>query len=502
MTGLSAFPLPFQASRSISFATPRTLRELEMMQCSAHIRAKPGWFDKMNDAEVVAKWTQEAVAQGLTEAQVRYVLAELAHYASLRDGRTGIEVSAVDGVWQSDALVDDTLRSRLRGAVRVLEEVPEAERDWHPGSDGQVLDLVHPSLFCLVRGASGAPEGAWRNPTDRYSKHEFSEKFQWLPTDVDVSEDGDVAFRSYVNNVHPEKHSDLASVLPDLFARMLPLLENVLSDLREPRPLRIKADPYGWYDSEPEYPNRSDYSDDEAYAEARRVWGKAQDEWWENRRPVVPDAPAFTPPELPDASTRVGLRGRRLQVIVKLATIHLTPEKPEYAGGSWHVEGMLNERIVSTGIYYWDSENITESRLSFRTALDDPDYEQNDDQGLREVYGLEDEDALNQVLGSASTPAGRCLAFPNVLQHRVGSFRLADATRPGHRKILAFFLVDPSERIVSTSDVPPQQPWSDTPTMTLEEAKAYREQLMQERKFFVDEHNEQLYEREFSLCEH
>lgn len=121
---------------------------------------------------------------------------------------------------------------------------------------------------------------------------------------------------------------------------------------------------------------------------------------------------------------------------------------------------------------------------------------------MREVYGLEDEDALNQILGSAATPAGRCLAFPNILQHRVGPFRLMDETRPGHRKILAFFLVDPSEKIVSTSDVPPQQPWSDTSTMTLEQAKDYREQLMQERKFFVDEHNEQLYEREFSLCEH
>ncbi len=81
---------------------------------------------------------------------------------------------------------------------------------------------------------------------------------------------------------------------------------------------------------------------------------------------------------------------------------------------------------------------------------------------MREVYGLENEDALNQTLGSASTPAGRCLAFPNVLQHRVSPFRLADPARPGHRKILAFFLVDPSETIVSTSDVPPQQPWADT----------------------------------------
>lgn len=502
MSGLTAFPLPFHVSRSIACATPRTLRELQMLQCSSHIRAKPDWFDKMNDAGIVARWTNEAVAQGLTEAQVRYVLDELVHYAALRDGRTGIEVSAVDGVWQSDTLVDDRLGSRLRDAVRVLEEVPEAERDWHPGSDGQVCDLVHPSLFCLVRDMDNAPEGAWRNPSDRYSKYEFSERFQWLPTDLDVSADGDVDFRSYVNNVHPETHHELLSVLPDLFARMRPLFENVLTDLRHPRPLRIAADPFGWYDSEPEYPEKSAYSEEGAHAEALRAWEEAQDQWWENRRPVVPDAPAFAPPEPPDASARVDLRGRRLQVIVKLATIHLTPDKPEYPGGSWHVEGMMNERIVSTGIYYWDSENITESRLSFRAALDDPRYEQNDDNGLREVYGLEDEDALNQALGSASTPAGRCLAFPNILQHRVGSFRLTDPTRPGHRKILAFFLVDPSERIVSTSDVPPQQPWAATSTMTLGQAKHFREELMQERKFFVDEHNEQLYERAFSLCEH
>ncbi|MFI6964570.1 DUF4246 domain-containing protein [Streptomyces sp. NPDC050255] len=502
MTGLSAFPLPFRTSRSIAFATPRTLRELQMMQCSSHIRAKPGWFDKMNDADIVARWTQEAVSQGLTEAQVGHVLAELAHYAALRDGRTGIEVSAVDGVWQSDTLVDDTLGSRLREAVRVLEQVPEAEQDWHPGSDGQVLDLVHPSLFCLVREVSGAPERAWQNPTERYAKYEFSDTFQWLPTDVDVSADGDVSFRSYVNNVHPEAHHELTSVLPDLLGRVRPLFEKVLTDLRHPRPLRIEADPYGWYDSEPEYPDESSFSDDGAYAQAVDAWEEAQEDWWENRRPVVPDAPVFVAPEVPDASARVDLRGRRLQVIVKLATLHLTPDKPEYSGGSWHVEGMLNERIVSTAIYYWDSENITESRLSFRAALDDPRYEQNDDNGLREVYGLEDEDALNQTLGSASTPAGRCLAFPNILQHRVGSFRLTDPSRSGHRKILAFFLVDPSERIVSTSDVPPQQPWSDTATMTLEQAKGFREQLMQERKFFVDEHNEQLYEREFSLCEH
>ncbi|OKI94946.1 hypothetical protein AMK18_29215 [Streptomyces sp. CB01249] len=502
MTGLSAFPLPFHTSRDDGSTQPRTLRELEMIACSAHLRTKPGWSEKMHDTAIAAKWTREAIDQGLTEAQVRHVLAELAHYAELRDARTGIEVSAVDGVWQSDTLIDAELRSRLREAVRVLEEVPEEEKDWHPGSDGQVLDLVHPSLFCLVRDVSGGPERAWENPANPWAKYEFSDRFQWLPTDVDVSADGEAAFRSYVNNVHPEDHRELAAVLPELFGRMLPLLENVLTDLRHPRPPRIKANPYGWYDSEPEHPDEDDFSDKDAYGDALEAYEAAVDDWYQNRRPVVPDAPEFTAPEPVDASDRVVLRGRRLQVIAKLATIHLTPEKPEYAGGSWHVEGMLNERIVSTGIYYWDSDNITDSRLSFRTALHEPDYEQNDNNGVSDVYGLEDDDPMNQVLGAAPTPAGRCLAFPNVLQHQVGSFRLADPSRAGHRKILAFFLVDPSETIVSTSDVPPQQPWADTSTMTLEEAKAYREELMRERKFFVNEHNEQLFEREFSLCEH
>ena len=467
-----------------------------MMQLSAVIRAKPAWQVKMNDADVVAKWTREAAEQGMTEAQIRYVLAELAYYAERRDERTGIEVSGVDGVWQSDELIDDELRSRLREAVRVLEDVPDAERDWHPGSDEQVLDLVHPSLFCLVRGVSRPDDSTWPSLGPDEARYALSDKFQWLPTDVEVSENGDAVFLSYVNNLHPVAHRELASVLPVLFGRMRPLFENVLTDLRNPRPARIKAGANSWYVDEPVL--APDNDDDDAL----RAWQAAWADWRQNRRPVPPDAPAFTPPAQLDDSARVDLRARRLQVIVKLATIHLTPGKPAYPGGSWHVEGMMNERIVSTGIYYWDSENITDSRLSFRAAVGEPEYEQDDRKGVREVYGVGDEDAMNQVLGSAEARAGRALAFPNILQHYVDPFRLADPSRPGHRKILAFFLVDPSVTIVSTSDVPPQQPWSPTSTMTLEQAKEFRRQLMQERKFFVNEHSEKIYEREFSLCEH
>lgn len=50
---------------------------------------------------------------------------------------------------------------------------------------------------------------------------------------------------------------------------------------------------------------------------------------------IIPDA------ENPFLNLKNDFNHKGLQVIVKLATIYLTPEKPSYAGGSWHVEGMM-----------------------------------------------------------------------------------------------------------------------------------------------------------------
>jgi hypothetical protein len=98
---------------------------------------------------------------------------------------------------------------------------------------------------------------------------------------------------------------------------------------------------------------------------------ESEDDFWERRsewerdvRKVVrPQPSTFHPPTvIPhlsqkylDASgnlkeeLRVDLARdyakRGIQVIVKLANIHLTPEKPEYAGGTWHVEGQLVRSI-------------------------------------------------------------------------------------------------------------------------------------------------------------
>lgn len=64
---------------------------------------------------------------------------------------------------------------------------------------------------------------------------------------------------------------------------------------------------------------------------------------------------------------------------------------------------------------------------------------------------------ITQHLGNVTSQEGRLVTFPNRFQHRVEPFSLLDRSKPGHRKILALFLVDPHRRIISSANVPPQR---------------------------------------------
>ena len=140
---------------------------------------------------------------------------------------------------------------------------------------------------------------------------------------------------------------------------------------------------------------------------------------------------------------------------------------------------------------------------------------------------------MTNVVGAVETREDRCIAFPNTYQHRVSSFSLEDPTRPGHRKILALFLVDPNVQLPSTTHVPPQQAsWqvkelgqvnpsapahklpaeilrmieNDSGLMNDQEAKRLRLKLMDERTQILDcaEEDDEifLFARSFNLCEH
>merc|ERR1712087_814284 len=105
-------------------------------------------------------------------------------------------------------------------------------KDFHPGSKGQVLDLVHPSLYCYDDGQSElidskitdeiraffkhrnenstkARDARWRGETvSAVSTDEVDPevRFQWLPAEFRMNEDVSVSIDSYINNLDRTRH--------------------------------------------------------------------------------------------------------------------------------------------------------------------------------------------------------------------------------------------------------------------------------------------------------
>ena len=194
-----------------------------------------------------------------------------------------------------------------------------------------------------------------------------------------------------------------------------------------------------------------------------------RDRWYETRKPVQPPPPPYDEKRVDyyavgaAKTLRERFKDTGLQIIVKMASIELTPENPTFSAGNWHIEGQMNEHIVGTLLYYLDSENITDNWLEFRTMTRHNEEEhwfpgQDAFGWMEKIFGTRLRgDPCIQNYGTVSTPQGRLLAFPNVFQHCVSDFQLQDPTKPGHRRFIALWLVDPLIRIINTANVPPQQ---------------------------------------------
>ena len=137
---------------------------------------------------------------------------------------------------------------------------------------------------------------------------------------------------SYINNLHPQKHKKLYVVIEEIISCAIPLWNLTLTPVKAQflRCNRIQYQGPG---------EREDREDDEAQEITQPEPGTFQpldrmieDFFFEGTRTLRPEKTV-------DLKRDYSERG--LQVIVKLANIHLTPEKPEYEGGSWHVEGQL-----------------------------------------------------------------------------------------------------------------------------------------------------------------
>ncbi|KAL4860838.1 hypothetical protein BDV12DRAFT_87738 [Aspergillus spectabilis] len=533
-----------------------TIKELAMMQIMETITDKPNWQEKIFNDAITAKWREEIQdEETVTEAMMDYMLDEL-QWKTTAFKNTGILRSYDPGVVKSDTAIERDLQKQLQDLVKPLEEEP---KDYHPGSGNKVVDLVHPSLFPLVYGQSRiltdkltttdncflsigqgeltkVPEAPPVNY--RHQHNHYSNQFQWLPCDVKFNNNGECQIASYINNLHPAKHRNLYHVLEKILTRTIPLWNETLHGGGYRFQHRIEYTHIEWLPTEEPEPKQESEDDEDEFWERHEAWR-------EKRLPKHPDPPIFEPPvetarSIHEVNLQKDFAEKGLQVIVKLANIELTPEQPHYDGGSWHIEGQLNERICATAIYYYDSQNITDNTLSFRHRsderhFDDVEYEQGEFEFL-DVFGFDadagryDSEQITQSLGSVTCREGRLLTFPNTLQHRVSPFSLTDPSKPGHRKILAFFLIDPMRRIISSANVPPQrEDWCEEwrgamretigkrlpvelqcmvqddkgfEPMTMDRAKELRLKLMEERGANASDANEAFEHGTFNLCEH
>jgi hypothetical protein len=128
---------------------------------------------------------------------------------------------------------------------------------------------------------------------------------------------------------------------------------------------------------------------------------------------VHPDIPDFSPPVYKHAKAEVSLKDRPLQVIVKIASLEVEPGQALEVG-MWHVDGTLDEHIVATACCHVDCENVQGGERHFRTAVHEPDYEQNDSMGVFKGYSLDDDSFLLQPCGASSVPTGRVLRYGQI----------------------------------------------------------------------------------------
>lgn len=168
----------------------------------------------------MAKWEAEsrvAPRSGgldISPAMFRWIIQELRYKAKIFNETKGVSLYNGDVV-KSDSKVPKSFKEALKSAVVPLEAIPEVYKDFHPRSDGKVIDLVHPSLFPLIYNRSRilpdklvglgnclemtglgniiAPrskeEGKDTDFLNRYyeASSAYSMNYQWLPCEVEFS---------------------------------------------------------------------------------------------------------------------------------------------------------------------------------------------------------------------------------------------------------------------------------------------------------------------------
>eukprot|EP01084_Bolivina_argentea_P308480 533436_1 len=216
------------------------------------------------------------------------------------------------------------------------------------------------------------------------------------------------------------------------------------------------------------------------------------------------------------------LRNRNIQVVPKIAEYHFdgNNEKKNEFIGVWHMEAMPAENIILTAVYVLDrNENIYGGDIIYKRHLFRNEWQEAMEWGQNRFsnymqkwlepyldyrgnrikrnrnYLAPNVDCGFTPLGTLPTPKGRCCVFPNYAIHKVNEMGIENGNGKGKRRIIVFFLIDPTIRIASSRDIP----LINERGISYYEACVHRIKLMRERAQQKNVYNTGL---GYSLCEH
>ncbi|KAK3377284.1 hypothetical protein B0T24DRAFT_592900 [Lasiosphaeria ovina] len=300
----------------------------------------------------------------LSKECVDYCILELRDKAA-HFKRTGITptLDATFSIAKSDVVVSSELRQALRDAFARLKAHQASNPNWHPNTSETVQDLVHPSMYPLVYGRSRFLEGevvSVENAIDKFAGKGDGDGEHPRVTRRTFTDNGGVQFTSYINNLHPTKYRDIYKTIEALVQTALPMWDQCLArynhftDLvgagrhkplgemlareaaseatkktaEQPAP-SSKEDARQDDNQEGEDEEEEVYSDDDE--DPYRAPGQSR--WERTREPVQLEPPAFASNQVnhaikPAKTLREQFKDSGLQIIVKIASIELTPEKP------------------------------------------------------------------------------------------------------------------------------------------------------------------------------
>jgi hypothetical protein len=358
--------------------------------------------------------------------------------------------------------------SLLKSLYREVQNlITKKKYFYHPGSNKQVLDIVHPSLYPFVEDISkfdtsptNSQLNSFKPTTDYWNRPYEHSKYQMLPSEFYINSSGKCQIKSYINNL-PKSETKLYQLIEKLFEQVLPKFEKIWSYINS-----IKL-----YDAEIG-PSFEDIDDSSCQSKLKLL----------------------------------SLKNKNLQVITKITTTKLDNGNIE---GAWHVEGMSHEHIVASCVCVLHQDEYLKADLQFRrrfTICEGQKIEQGASQ-VREEFMYNYFTEPNYLkspkkidspfkdlipLGQVSTQTGTLTLFPNSHIHKLD---LSSTCSGQERTVIVFWLVNPEVGVISTQDIKPQQQdsyWSQ------KIAEKHQLKFMKDRKYYKQTFNV----RSLNLCEH